>query len=157
MGVVLQGISGFPSLCSPLTLRGRWPVFSHGDSFPISPKTPSTPRRPYVHKIHVCCYGDSCGSRWDGEEEFGAVAGLGSRGGLWGWVINLQGESSAEWGWYLTLRVEPIEGIDIYMDWWGRQEKGVITRIVVNSNREWPWGATKRSTECTKAWKETRG
>ncbi len=41
----------------------RWPVFPHGDSFPFSLTTPSTPWPLYVHKkTQACCYGDSCGS-----------------------------------------------------------------------------------------------
>lgn len=48
MGVVFQG--------SPLNLRGRWPVFSHGDSLPVSSK--NTPQPSGVHKTCACCYGD---------------------------------------------------------------------------------------------------
>lgn len=146
MGVVLQGISGFPSLGSPLTLRGRWPLFPMVIHFLPPKNTFHSPRPLYVHKTKACCYGDSRGSRWDGEDEFGPVVGVEVSEDA---LLTLGGESSAKWGWYLTPRVEPIEGIDSSM------EKEVITRTLANGKREWPWGATKRSTMCTKAWKET--
>lgn len=92
----LQGISGFPNLYSPLTLQGRWLVFPHGDSFPLSPKTPSTLQPPYVHKktmpvaMEMAANTNGMGRMnlnqwldWDLEEP------------LWGCVINPGGNSIA--------------------------------------------------------------
>lgn len=146
MGVVLQGISGFPSLGSPLTLRGRWPLFPMVIHF-LPPKntfhSPDhymyTKQKPVAMEIAVDLGGM-------GRMNLGPVAGVEVSEDA---SLTLGGESSAKWGWYLTPRVEPIEGIDSSM------EKEVITRTLANGKREWPWGATKRSTMCTKAWKET--
>lgn len=93
---------------------GRWPVFPHGDSFPLSPETPSTPWPPYVHtqNTRLLLWRWLCGSGMR-RINLGQGDGPGSRGGLCGFVINPEGKSGVELGWFLTLKVEPIEGIDI--------------------------------------------
>lgn len=139
------------SVGSPVSVH-LWPCGDDDLYFPwwfISslPKTPSIPpdhymytkQKPVAMEIAVDLGGM-------GRMNLGPVAGVEVSKDA---SLTLGGESSAKWGWYLTPRVEPIEGIDSSM------EKEVITRTLANGKREWPWGATKRSTMCTKAWKET--
>lgn len=93
-----QGKGGFPSLCSPLTLRGWWPASPHGDSFPLSPNLPQkTPQQLCAHKTHACCYGDiAVDLDWTGTGRTDSyqLAGLEveRRGGLRGCVINPHGD-----------------------------------------------------------------
>lgn len=119
MGVGLQGIS----LCLPLTLWAQWPVFPTVNNYPFPPKHLSLSEHHVYTKIQESCYRNSCGSRWDGigEAGLGPVDGGGSRGGLWGCVINPWGKSRV----MLTFKAsQSRESTSIWIR--GRQKKGPI-------------------------------
>lgn len=89
-------------------------------SFP--PKTPSTPPPTTVCTQKHMPVAMETGLGGTGKDVFGPVAGSGSKDES----LTLPGKKSDTRGWYLTLRVEPMDGIDICIDWGGGS--GLITR-----------------------------
>lgn len=65
------------SVASPHRVH-LWPCGDDDLYFPpwwfiscLPQKTPSSPRPPYLHQTHACCYGDICGPRWGRKDNSG--------------------------------------------------------------------------------------